>query len=128
MAPGGPNDSILAHCNVNTAKYVAFLLGFILVLSHGVRYYLEEHDNCNVLLEDGYHLTYSDWQPRGCMMHKYTNREAQYCMKDKHIMLLGDSRVRQLFFEGARTLSDRQVKEAKYHENLSHQDASGIKL
>ncbi|XP_070570765.1 N-acetylneuraminate (7)9-O-acetyltransferase-like isoform X2 [Ptychodera flava] len=126
---GGPNDSLLAYFNIGTAKYVAFVLGVALVSMHGVRYMLEDHNTCSILLDDGYHLTYSDWQPRGCMMHNYSKRDGEYCMNDKHIMLIGDSRVRQLFFEFARMLSDQQIVEGKEHESLSFRDkSSGIHL
>ncbi|XP_077997827.1 N-acetylneuraminate (7)9-O-acetyltransferase-like [Glandiceps talaboti] len=124
-----PNDFILTYINVTTAKYVAFVLAVVLVTIHGVKHVYEESDTCQVLLDDGYHLSYRNWQPRGCMMHQYSISEGEYCMKDKHIMLIGDSRVRQLFFEFARLLSDNDVTEGKEHENLSHYDkSSGIKL
>lgn len=61
---------------------------------------------CNGLLNEGHWLdsgpantssTFRNWQPRGCMMHKYTKGEIEQCLAGQKVVIAGDSTSRQLF-------------------------------
>jgi len=61
---------------------------------------------CNALLNSGRWLDpsstntpfpYRNWQPKGCMMHKYTKDDLESCMGGRRIVIAGDSTGRQVF-------------------------------
>ena len=55
------------------------------------------------------YLQGSQWQPWGCMMHRYTRTDTERCFKynrfwggHNHLVFIGDSRVRQLYLSTRR--------------------------
>lgn len=59
--------------------------------------------------------------PTGCVLHKYTEAEAASCLHSKDIIFVGDSIVRKLFFEFARSL-DHSLPELTLNGNQKHAD------
>ena len=56
-----------------------------------------------------HYLQGSQWQPWGCMMHRYTRTDTERCFKynrfwggHNHLVFIGDSRVRQLYLSTRR--------------------------
>ena len=89
-----PTREITLYFNVNNAKAGAFILVLGFILYHGfihLKYgkmfeetafnYSTPHflflgnDSCKWLLGDGRYQGYNAWQPYGCMMHHYTDRQ-----------------------------------------------------
>lgn len=67
---------------------------------------IEDPFKCNGLLNEGHWLdpgptntssTFQNWQPLGCMMHKYTKGEIEQCLAGQKVIIAGDSTSRQLF-------------------------------
>ncbi|KAF2361372.1 Cas1p 10 TM acyl transferase domain [Trinorchestia longiramus] len=62
-------------------------------------------DSCYRLLSKGRFQGSNIWQPYGCMIHSYSHEDSRRCMRyaaflkqDNHIALVGDSRIRQLYY------------------------------
>lgn len=72
---------------------------------------------CNALLHEGSWLNapdnngsrapFTNWQPKGCMLHKYKKEEIADCMEGRHMLFFGDSTTRQIFYGMARLVSSR---------------------
>uniref|UniRef100_U3J2W4 CAS1 domain containing 1 n=1 Tax=Anas platyrhynchos platyrhynchos TaxID=8840 RepID=U3J2W4_ANAPP len=58
------------------------------------------------------------------MMHKYKNSEAKNCLVDKHIVFLGDSRIRQLFYSFIKIINPQVKEEGNKHGNIPFEDKS----
>ncbi|KAL8761916.1 MAG: hypothetical protein Q9184_002020 [Pyrenodesmia sp. 2 TL-2023] len=62
------------------------------------------------------------------MMHEYTRKDIQACLKDQRIVYIGDSTVRQLFWATAKklnaTAADEDTREAAKHEDLTFDDGN----
>ncbi|KAJ8321058.1 hypothetical protein KUTeg_002645, partial [Tegillarca granosa] len=89
----------------------------------------QRNDSCKWLLSDGRFPGYNVWQPYGCMMHKYTKLDSRMCMhyisywgQHNHITFLGDSRIRQLYFDFVSLLSDKEIPRYKAHQDLKFED------
>ncbi|ESN92156.1 hypothetical protein HELRODRAFT_89851, partial [Helobdella robusta] len=87
------------------------------------------HRTCSWLLSDGRFQGYNEWQPYGCMIHKYSKGDFKTCMQyisywggRNHFAFVGDSRIRQLYFEFIQHLTDKQVKMYKAHTDLKFSD------
>ncbi|XP_071942730.1 N-acetylneuraminate (7)9-O-acetyltransferase-like [Antedon mediterranea] len=111
-------------CSMKNAKRLAFTLLAVILVLHGVGYYLEGHDTCDVLLTSGYYLTADQWQPKGCMMHKYKPGEIGQCFQNQRVAIVGDSRMRQLYYSLVTQLTGHAVDDVVIHSDLSHTDAS----
>ncbi|KZP00857.1 Cas1p-domain-containing protein [Calocera viscosa TUFC12733] len=59
-----------------------------------------DRDHCHKLVNEGRWLdkAFRNWQPEGCMMNMYTSKTVSPCLKNRRVLFLGDSTVRQLFF------------------------------
>lgn len=75
--PPPPNGSTKAEyyiqqLNATNAKKVAFCLVLGFICYHGLIHLRYGTDSCKWLLSDGRFKGNREWQPYGCMMHKYT--------------------------------------------------------
>ncbi|KAH6887533.1 CAS1 domain-containing protein [Thelonectria olida] len=86
---------------------------------------------CRALLEtgqwvdppakNGTRMTFNDWKPDGCMLHKYSSIDVRQCLEGRRIVLSGDSLNRQVAYGLARIL---ERDEAKWDQtfNPGHND------
>ncbi|KAM5344343.1 hypothetical protein ACJ41O_012880 [Fusarium nematophilum] len=82
---------------------------------------------CKALLQDGSWLNapdangsrapFTNWQPQGCMMHKYKKEDIVDCMEGRHMFFYGDSTTRQIFYGMARLLDEEKANEARETSN-----------
>ncbi|XP_052813330.1 N-acetylneuraminate 9-O-acetyltransferase-like isoform X2 [Mya arenaria] len=120
---------ITYYLNIENAKILAFIMVSGFVVYHGFIHVTYSDDSCKWLLSDGRFPGYGVWQPYGCMIHKYTLEDSRMCMHyisywggHNHITFLGDSRIRQLYFEFVNLLSREHMKSYKTHSNISYHD------
>ncbi|CAE1229952.1 CASD1 [Acanthosepion pharaonis] len=122
-------NEITHYLNVENAKIVAFVMVVGFIAYHGIIHLKYGNDSCKWLLSDGRFPGYSTWQPYGCMTHKYTKSDVRMCMHyisywggRNHIAFVGDSRIRQLYFEFMNLVSTSEVKEGKEHKDIHYID------
>jgi len=89
--------------NINTAKILSVFLVSGFAIYHSVLHATYDVTPCKGLLKDGMYKG-TQWQPWGCMMHKYTKTDSERCFrysrfwgKSNHFVYVGDSRVYQVF-------------------------------
>ncbi|KAK1595279.1 Cas1p-like protein [Colletotrichum navitas] len=120
----------------------------ILLLSVIYQYFgYGQHDpfNCNALLSSGTWRSragsnlpqdvFSKWEPDGCRMRVMSRDDISSCFKDRRLVVVGDSTMRQIYF-AAMTRLDHHVAEkaildfavsADKHQSLS-KEVDGVKL
>ncbi|GAA5875890.1 hypothetical protein JCM8547_001695 [Rhodosporidiobolus lusitaniae] len=56
--------------------------------------------HCRALLNEGRWLDdqHTSWQPNGCMLHPYSPKQVGQCLEGRHVVFVGDSTVRQVFY------------------------------
>ncbi|KAL2074338.1 hypothetical protein VTL71DRAFT_8116 [Oculimacula yallundae] len=99
-----------------------FLLG-VIVVSVIYRYcWIDVSDpfKCSALQNQGEWLdpgtkwdprnAFKSWQPPGCMMHEYTNKDIQECFQKKRLVFIGDSTTRQVFWAVARKMDQAKAQ------------------
>ncbi|KAF5003417.1 hypothetical protein FDECE_10014 [Fusarium decemcellulare] len=64
---------------------------------------------------DGNRKPFTNWQPDGCMLHKYSRDDIQECLAGRHMLFSGDSTTRQVFWAMARLLDREKAAEARSH-------------
>uniref|UniRef100_A0AAY4E5C5 N-acetylneuraminate (7)9-O-acetyltransferase n=1 Tax=Denticeps clupeoides TaxID=299321 RepID=A0AAY4E5C5_9TELE len=110
------------YFSIRSAKLLAFGAVALLVLLHSASRYYGGGDTCEWLLSGGRFLGENVWQPRGCMMHKYRSTDAKSCLRHKRIALIGDSRIRQLFYSFVRIIDPEHREDGNKHENIPFED------
>ncbi|XP_076459407.1 N-acetylneuraminate (7)9-O-acetyltransferase-like isoform X2 [Babylonia areolata] len=128
-ATGGSAGEITQYINIENAKIVALIIVLGFVGYHGAIHLKYGSDSCRLLMSDGRFPGYNTWQPYGCMTHKYTRADARMCMHyisywggRNHIAFIGDSRIRQLYFEFVNLLSMEVMEEYKAHSDVHFSD------
>ncbi|KAG8528824.1 uncharacterized protein KY384_006513 [Bacidia gigantensis] len=91
----------------------------------------DDPHKCRALLNDGEWLDYPDsssdfpsflnWQPAGCMLHRYQAKDMEQCLQGRQISFIGDSSVRQLFWATSRKLDAAKTYEDQ-HRAQKHGD------
>ncbi|CAG4963040.1 unnamed protein product [Colias eurytheme] len=102
--------------NVENAKLLAFFLVLGFIGYHGILHLRYGPDSCTWLLSSGRYKGDHEWQPYGCMLHKYSKTDARRCLrylafwgKYNSFAFIGDSRLEQLyehFISGLKTRLD----------------------
>ncbi|ESP04229.1 hypothetical protein LOTGIDRAFT_180023 [Lottia gigantea] len=117
MADRSSTREITHYLNVENAKIIAFLMVAGFVMYHSIIHLKYGNDSCKWLMSDGRFPGYHTWQPYGCMTHKYTKSDARMCMHylsywggRNHIVFLGDSRIRQLYFDFVNLINRWSIK------------------
>ncbi|XP_042744715.1 N-acetylneuraminate 9-O-acetyltransferase isoform X3 [Lagopus leucura] len=110
------------YFSVRTAKALALGAVLLLAACHAASRRYRGDDTCEYLLSSGRFLGEKVWQPHSCMMHKYKNSEAKNCLIDKHIVFLGDSRIRQLFYSFIKIINPQVKEEGNKHGNIPFED------
>ncbi|XP_047517161.1 N-acetylneuraminate 9-O-acetyltransferase [Pieris napi] len=106
----------IGKLNVNNAKLLAFFLVLGFIGYHGILHLRYGPDSCTWLLSSGRYKGDHEWQPYGCMLHKYSKTDARRCLrylafwgKYNSFAFIGDSRLEQLyehFISGLKTRLD----------------------
>ncbi|MCJ1379613.1 hypothetical protein MMC17_002715 [Xylographa soralifera] len=88
---------------------------------------------CKALMHEGHWLdvpdgsfsnpTFENWQPPGCMLHHYNNKDISTCFESRRIVLAGDSTIRQVFWAIAKKLDPDSITET-LTEGRQHADLS----
>ncbi|KAH9944154.1 O-acetyltransferase [Epithele typhae] len=102
-----------------------------------VRYGLydsSDPSHCHALLSGGRWLDphFKNWQPDGCMMYQYKEKDVGQCMKSRRIVFAGDSVTRQLYFQFAnivdKTLPSSPPDDAHKHQDHTYTSRSDVQL
>ncbi|XP_073946759.1 N-acetylneuraminate (7)9-O-acetyltransferase [Choristoneura fumiferana] len=121
--------------NVGNAKLVAFVLVLGFIGYHGILHLRYGPDSCTWLLSSGRYKGDHEWQPYGCMLHRYSKTDARRCLrylafwgKYNSFAFIGDSRIEQLYeyFIGvlkARTELDTTYTMDHRSPNYTYSDA-----
>ncbi|XP_072947251.1 N-acetylneuraminate (7)9-O-acetyltransferase [Epargyreus clarus] len=95
---------IIDQLNVDNAKLVAFVLVIGFIGYHGVLHLRYGTDSCTWLLSSGRYKGDHEWQPYGCMLHKYSKTDARRCLRYlafwgnyNSFAFIGDARLEQLY-------------------------------
>ncbi|XP_045450859.1 N-acetylneuraminate 9-O-acetyltransferase [Melitaea cinxia] len=94
----------IEQLNVENAKLLAFVLVLGFIGYHGILHLRYGPDSCTWLLSSGRYKGDHEWQPYGCMLHKYSKTDARRCLrylafwgKYNSFAFIGDSRLEQLY-------------------------------
>ncbi|EDV95368.1 N-acetylneuraminate 9-O-acetyltransferase [Drosophila grimshawi] len=97
-------DLLMEQLNASNAKKVALLLVIGFVLYHGLLNWNYGSDSCQWLLSKGRFKGDNEWQPYGCMMHKYSYTDTRRCLRylaffgnKNNFVFIGDRSVRLLY-------------------------------
>ncbi|XP_030568891.1 N-acetylneuraminate 9-O-acetyltransferase [Drosophila novamexicana] len=97
-------DLFMEQLNATNAKKVALLLVLGFVLYHGLLNWNYGSDSCQWLLSKGRFKGDNEWQPYGCMMHKYSYTDTRRCLRylaffgnKNNFVFIGDRSVRLLY-------------------------------
>ncbi|XP_075348957.1 N-acetylneuraminate (7)9-O-acetyltransferase isoform X3 [Mycteria americana] len=112
------------YFSVRSAKVLALGAVLLLTACHAASRRYRGGDTCEYLLSSGRFLGEKVWQPHSCMMHKYKNSEAKNCLIDKHVVFIGDSRIRQLFYSFIKLINPQVKEEGNKHGNIPFEDKS----
>jgi len=103
---GRPSSDMIKHFNASNAKILSLFLVLGLLGYHGLFMLINGLDNCTSLVEQGHYQGNHVWQPNGCMTHTYSHFDTTRCLRYasyidnwNHFVFIGDSRIRQLYFE-----------------------------
>ncbi|XP_053658423.1 N-acetylneuraminate 9-O-acetyltransferase [Anopheles marshallii] len=99
-------ELFIQNLNANNAKKLAFAMVLGFVVYHAVLHWRYGSDSCKWLLSAGRFKGDKEWQPYGCMLHKYTETDTRKCLRylafwgnQNHFVLIGDERLRSLSLE-----------------------------
>ncbi|KAI9646102.1 hypothetical protein NHQ30_005542 [Ciborinia camelliae] len=100
--------------------------GFQLLVSLIIAYVSDPY-KCGALLNKGQWLDpgprwssrnpFQNWQPPGCMMYEYKQKDIQECFQERRLVFIGDSTTRQIFWAVAKKM-DQERAEEKITEHL----------
>ncbi|XP_054130165.1 N-acetylneuraminate 9-O-acetyltransferase [Melozone crissalis] len=124
LAYTGGKREINYYFSVRSAKALALGAVLLLTACHAASRRYRGGDTCEYLLSSGRFLGEKVWQPHSCMMHKYKNSEAKNCLIDKHVVFIGDSRIRQLFYSFIKLINPQVKEEGIKHGNIPFEDKS----
>jgi hypothetical protein len=107
--PAAPCSSIAQH---------GFFCLFVLVCSWTD---LDDRYRCRAVLETGQWLDagHTNWQPDGCLAHQFNPVQLESCLQERHLLFIGDSNVRQLFYSAAKLLDPEIDTQGPKHSDRS---------
>lgn len=124
MSPYNKKSSaewIIDQLNVENAKLVAFVLVIGFIGYHGLLHLRYGPDSCTWLLSSGRYKGDHEWQPYGCMLHRYSKTDARRCLRYlafwgnyNNFAFIGDSRLEQLYEYFIGVLKTRLDMESSY--------------
>ncbi|XP_066590612.1 N-acetylneuraminate 9-O-acetyltransferase [Prorops nasuta] len=97
-------EYFISLITVTSAKKLATVLVICFICYHGLMHFVYGNDSCTWLLTEGRYKSDKEWQPRGCMMHHYTQIDSRRCLRylafmghRNHFIFIGDDRIKQLY-------------------------------
>ncbi|EDW06193.1 N-acetylneuraminate 9-O-acetyltransferase [Drosophila mojavensis] len=122
-------DLFMEQLNATNAKKVALLLVLGFVLYHGLLNWNYGSDSCQWLLSKGRFKGDNEWQPYGCMMHKYTYTDTRRCLRylaffnnKNNFVFIGDQSVRLLY---QRFVEQLQLPRSNEYDNNGSTSSNG---
>lgn len=123
-------DLFMEQLNATNAKKVALLLVLGFVVYHGLLNWNYGSDSCQWLLSKGRFKGDNEWQPYGCMMHKYSYTDTRRCLRylaffdnKNNFVFIGDRSIRLLYQRFIEQLHLPQSEtESEYDNNGSWRD------
>ncbi|XP_065651568.1 N-acetylneuraminate 9-O-acetyltransferase isoform X3 [Hydra vulgaris] len=106
----------------NFCKCIAWFIIFLSATFHFYRLFKNDYSGhkCPLLFESGYWIG-QQWQPEGCIMHRYSISEIKVCLQNQKVAFIGDSRIRSVYYELVDSIAET-VSAGKLHENLRYED------
>lgn len=106
-------QNFMKYLNLNFAKFIALILIISFVFYHGYLNSFYGRNSCNRLLGEGHILASKEWQPYGCMIHKYNQHDIKSCFNYikyydgfNNFFFIGDFRIRQLYISFVQHLDE----------------------
>ncbi|KRF97516.1 uncharacterized protein Dwil_GK10363 [Drosophila willistoni] len=97
-------DLFIKQLNSTNAKKVALLLVLGFIFYHGLLNWNYGSDSCQWLLSKGRFKGDNEWQPYGCMLHKYSLTDTRRCLRylaffdnKNNFVFIGDASIRLLY-------------------------------
>nr|NP_001259226.1 uncharacterized protein Dmel_CG2938, isoform C [Drosophila melanogaster]NP_001284847.1 uncharacterized protein Dmel_CG2938, isoform D [Drosophila melanogaster]NP_570085.1 uncharacterized protein Dmel_CG2938, isoform B [Drosophila melanogaster]ACL88964.1 CG2938-PB [synthetic construct]AAF45907.1 uncharacterized protein Dmel_CG2938, isoform B [Drosophila melanogaster]AAL39645.1 LD22456p [Drosophila melanogaster]AGB95072.1 uncharacterized protein Dmel_CG2938, isoform C [Drosophila melanogaste len=97
-------DIFMEQLNATNAKKVALLLVLGFIVYHGLLNWKYGSDSCQWLLSKGRFKGDNEWQPYGCMVHKYSLTDTRRCLRylaffdnKNNFVFIGDESIRLLY-------------------------------
>ncbi|XP_055390090.1 N-acetylneuraminate 9-O-acetyltransferase [Condylostylus longicornis] len=97
-------ENIIKQFNSANAKKIALVVVCGFIIYHGILHIKYGSDSCKWLLAKGRYKGNKEWQPYGCMMHKYSQMDTRKCFRylafygnKNHFIFIGDIRMKMLF-------------------------------
>jgi hypothetical protein len=105
---------------INKFLSVAVTLAVLLGILKDFFFATADPYRCNALLSrgtwrdpldaNGSRESFKHWEPEGCMLHKYSDADIRDCLEGRHLLFIGDSTTRQVFWATARQVSHLNPK------------------
>lgn len=105
---------------------------FFLIIAFSIYRFVTSPDpyKCGALLEGQWLEPVKQWQPPGCMIHKYRGDDLTGCLRGR-LAFIGDSTAREVFWAAAEKLDAKRTTQAMYaadkHSNITFH-RSGVEL
>lgn len=113
------------YFQIRTAKFITLVLIIVFSIYHGYLNLYYGRNSCNRLLGEGHVLGDNEWQPFGCMMHKYNKYDIDTCLKyvkfydgKNNFIFIGDTRMRQISIQFIKKFDESYVPEDQLNSNL----------
>ncbi|RZF39634.1 hypothetical protein LSTR_LSTR001155 [Laodelphax striatellus] len=117
---------IIQQINSKNAKLIACGLVLSFILYHGVIHLRYGTDSCTWLLSDGRYKGDMEWQPYGCMLHRYSQTDTRRCMRylafygrQNRFVFIGDSRIHDLYTAFWDHLTGHESKTQHKYQSLA---------
>ncbi|KAK7468812.1 hypothetical protein VKT23_003312 [Stygiomarasmius scandens] len=109
------------------------VIAFSLCIGIGRYVLFDQYDplHCEALINRGGWLDYGKrvWQPDGCMLRSYSQKDSSACLGTGEVVFIGDSVTRRLFFQFAHLLDSTlptQPVDNQKHANHTLKSESGV--
>uniref|UniRef100_A0A1B0AIY4 Cas1p 10 TM acyl transferase domain-containing protein n=1 Tax=Glossina pallidipes TaxID=7398 RepID=A0A1B0AIY4_GLOPL len=97
-------EYFIQQLNANNFKKLALITVIGFIVYHGILNWQYGSDSCQWLLSKGRFKGDNEWQPYGCMMHKYTQTDTRRCLRylafwsyKNHFIFIGDYSIHLLY-------------------------------
>ncbi|KAH8244993.1 hypothetical protein KR032_003489 [Drosophila birchii] len=124
-------DVFMEQLNATNAKKVALLLVLGFILYHGLLNWNYGGDSCQWLLSKGRFKGDNEWQPYGCMVHKYSLTDTRRCLRylaffdnKNNFVFIGDASVRLLYERFVEQLRLPKEEEQEQEQDTDDNNAS----